>query len=207
MKLMPCAVALGLSTLASVASADPQSVTIEVRGTDTKFGYELEDYRTRGQRWACAGDCAFAVPPGRYRLRIIEPDGRRLDSHVVNVEAGARWYVSPPDKTAAGAGLAMGVTGIALAAGGAIAASVWLLNAAGCSGGDCKQNAETFQIAGTIGLFALAGGAVMIPVGWSQWARHHSSTLRVEPGLAAARLRLGVAPISSGLALAAAYDF
>jgi hypothetical protein len=205
--------ALGAAALTpGKAAAEGSPIPIELRGPAGNYGFELEDPLARSAVIRrCASDCAFAVPAGRYRLRVIGADGRILGVHRVAVQEPARWFVSPADTKARSEGLAMGITGSALALGGLMATALWFLSA-GCTQGDCVEHRDTFRTVGEVGLIALTAGAILTPIGWSQFARNKGPSLEVQPGLSSpagglGSLRFGAAPTAHGAAFAAAFSF
>jgi hypothetical protein len=157
----------------------------------------------------CDGSCRLDVPPGRYRLRVTEPDGK-MTERTLRIRQPERLLVGPVDDGARTTGLVMGVVGSVMVPVGLY----MMLNAAAISASDSiaeRGDSDGPQLM-LYGLMVFVTGAALAPVGWVMFGRSGKFTLDREALASSAppdpsRFALGVAPLPGGGQLGAAFRF
>ncbi len=140
-------------------------------------------------------------------MRVSGDPKRAAGDRTIEVTADGTWRFSLPDRKAKYSGLAIAITGTTLLGVGAVVAVV-SFHSGRCDhtcdvAGGRSEAADRWLVAG---LGMLAAGAVLTPVGWSQFARNRRPQVE-EPRERTARresrmprVGFGVAPVPGGAA-------
>lgn len=191
-------------------------IPIEIQGRSNSLRMELKlmelygnpSYvdRTGGVR--CQGSCRLDVPPGVYRLRVIEPDGRRSE-RTLKLREPERLMVGPIDDGARTTGLVMGIIGTVM-----VPTGLYMMIRGSENAEDDAREGRSDGSNGQLvlyGLMTFLTGAALAPVGWVIYARSGRFTLdRDELGSREAsvpRFDVGVGPLPGGGMLGGSFSF
>jgi hypothetical protein len=166
-------------------------------------------YVDRSGGISCDGSCRLDVPPGRYRLRVIEPGGRRTE-RTIRIREPEKLIVGPVNDSTRTTGLVMGIIGSVMVPVGIY----MMINGASQSAynsldGEPNDN-DGPQIV-LYGLMVFITGAALAPVGWVMFGRSGRFTLDRESlydqDASVSRFTLGIGPLRGGGQLGAAFTF
>jgi hypothetical protein len=187
---------------------------IVIKGKSSDLRMELKllsmagnpDYVDRSGGILCTGSCRLEVPPGKYRMRVIEPDGKTSE-RTLTIREPEKFWVGPVDDSARTTGLVLGVVGSVMVPVGII------LMLRGVEEDIANPNSSSDGQELLFGLMLFAAGAALAPVGWVMFGRSGKFSLDRQ-ALAQAeaaqrpRLTLGVAALpSGGGGLGASFNF
>ena len=186
--------------------AEERPLPVQLSGDDPRLRFEVYPLAKRADRktalFVCGNPCQVLLPPGEYRVHVSGSPDHVAGDRNIDVTAAASFYFSLADRSERSTALGLAITGTALLPVGLFVA---------LASSDCFVYCEGDQRPRTppgvyIGLGMAAVGAVLTPVGWSQFARNRKPRIEERPlGAApstvqARRVELGVAPIPGGAA-------
>lgn len=151
---------------------------VRVRGESPDLSFELFRLVDGAPLARCEGECIVALRSGKYGLRVLER-GALVGERRVAVQRPATWTVSPNDPALRSLGLGLGIAGPVLLVAGALLITPVLgsglcHDSEGCTTAGERQGAA-------LGFFALTGGAVATPIGWTLFASNLRPRLEVAP--------------------------
>jgi hypothetical protein len=182
---------------------------VELSGADPALRFRIYSLAKGADKkvpiHACRNPCRVLLPRGEYRVQVAGRPEQIEGDRRIEVTADTRARFSLPDRGARTGGLALGITGSALAAVGMLVVLLtrWddYCDACGRDGPDERKPVGLY-----VGVSMVIVGAVLTPVGWSQFARNRKPRIDQRPlggaprKAAEPRIGIGVVPIAGGAA-------
>lgn len=154
----------------SVPAAPAQYVPLPPPGyvpvlieSSVEAGFDISLEKRSDPIVRCPGDCLVLLPPREYWLAAQATDTTLEGKRAIKIEGPTRLTVQPRDRADRNTGLALGLGGIGLVVAGAFA-----MLAGATRNLDGQDDGDGLFV---LGLAGFAGGAVMSPLGWVQFAR------------------------------------
>ncbi len=122
----------------------------------------------------CLGSCQLYAPPAKYAVEVRGKNVRE-GKRTFELKEPSKVTVTPRDDSDRTAGLAMGVIGIVMIAGGLVLLATTAENNDGGGADNLVPGSP-----GMLGLAILAGGAVLTPIGFVRYGAT-APTVKVEP--------------------------
>jgi hypothetical protein len=176
-------------------------------GDDPRLKFEIyslaEGANKKVPIFVCRNPCRVMLRRGEYRVRVSGGPEQVEGDRKIEVLTSAHFYFSLPDRSAKRNGLVVAITGSALFSTGVMVYLLSLLGEVDCSDNreDCYERA---QVGVYVGQAMMAGGVVLMPVGWIWFARNRKPRLEQRALVAARRegrqlgVGIGAFPISGG---------
>jgi hypothetical protein len=185
-------------------TAEPARV--ELTGDDPRLRFEIYSLANRANRdvriHTCGNPCRVLLPHGEYRVHVTGDPENIEGDRTIEVTGHGSWRFSLPDRSDKSGGLAVAITGTVLIPAGLGVA--YLAATSGC-GHDCygkERRNDGADIGVVVGLGMTVIGAILTPIGWSQFARNRKPKLEEPPRAArsrrAPRIGVGAAPVPGG---------
>jgi hypothetical protein len=173
---------MGWYTPPGAEGAQSDTVPITIRATTTPLLVDLYPGEARvgeGPPIArCEAPCQAHLPRGRYRLYVHETASTESGSRVITIADASTLEVDPRSSSQRGQGLALGIGGILMVAGGIV-----LLLASGplyCVD-TCKPTPVRHPDYAIDGLMLLIAGSAVSPIGWVVFGKSFRPAVDVLP--------------------------
>ena len=189
-------------------AAPPLTVVVLGDGQPLHVSLKNEDLGSDARTTRCDTPCVVTVTTGRYRIGVERTEHTLGGSRIVTLDGTAHTVtVTPRDPAARTVGLAVGVLGTAMIAGG------FALGAASepAPRGLCSEHTPCPVDDGLawVGVSLILAGLALTPIGWTLFGKSFGPSVAVTspPAKLSVAGTLGVVPVRGGAAISGTLTF